>query len=129
MNDDIVRKALKDIVTVFYNTKPRENNKEEWTEIRLHSEALLLAWDSLSEEDIINRILDILKTITPLGDNKEEWGKLREACMQIRESNFSTKKKTGQLIFYLFGTSPRRDNIQEWKKIHDTVEKYIKSFT
>ena len=77
------------------------------------------------EERIVglNEILDVLQSIRPSQDNKEEWSRIRSAIVSGRDKSYEEAFRG--LVEVLSTTMPRRDNKAEWAGIRETCREIL----
>lgn len=107
--------GLNDILDVLQTTRPGQDNKDEWADIR---SAIVSARDK-SYEEAFRSLVEVLASTSPRRDNKKEWADIRETCREILEAWDTTNKHflLRKLLSRFMATHPGRDNKKEWGNI------------
>lgn len=74
----------------------------------------------------LNEILDVLLSIRPSQDNKEEWSRIRSAIVSARDKTYDEAFRS--LVEVLSTTAPRRDNKKEWAGIRATCREILQAW-
>jgi hypothetical protein len=77
------------------------------------------------EEKILglSELLDVLQSIRPGRDNKQEWAAIRTTIVAARDKSYEEAFRN--LVVALSQTSPRQDNKREWAGVRETCREIL----
>ncbi len=79
---------------------------------------------SLTEQILgVDEMLDVLRSTTPMRDNKAEWKLIQDEIARVRLKNIDTKLY--HLLTVLSKISPKQNNSNEWKEIRTTCSEIL----
>jgi hypothetical protein len=116
MEDPVVQHALKALVDILDNTRPRRVNIRAWNEIRTVSGSSRSSLQAGDPDKVLNEVVTVLGNTTPENANTVEWQAIREVCAAQLKSTASTKAKLVAVLTQLSRTTPRQNTL-EWAAI------------
>jgi hypothetical protein len=115
--------GLQQILDAFGRIRPREDNKEEWLQIRNS----VVRYSDRPQDQAFKAFVEVLKGINPGRDNRDEWAEIRTTCGELLQDWDSTEHTLllKKLLNRFLQTEPREDNREEWATIRGTSDKIV----